>query len=73
MDMSSNSDSALDSDALLRKLRQQMKQQAHFLADDVRQVIRDAEEPSEKEKIARELLQKYLNDPPIKGSIGFDF
>lgn len=72
MDMS-NSDSALDSDALLRKLRQQMKKQAHFLADDVRQVIRDAEEPSENEKIARELLQKYLNDPPIKGSIGFDF
>lgn len=67
-----NSDSRLDSDALLEKLRQQMKKQAHFLADDVRQVIRDAEEVSDKEQIARELLRQYLNDPPIKGVFGFD-
>lgn len=67
-----NSDECINSDALLEKLRQQMKAQAHFLADDVRQVIRDSEEPTEREKIARELLQKYINDPPIKGVSGFD-
>lgn len=67
-----NNDSCLDSEALLGKLRQQMKKQAHFLADDVRQVIRDAEEPSDSEKIARELVQKFLADPPIKGVSGFD-
>lgn len=68
MDMYNN-DSRLGSEALEKKLREQIRAEGPYLRHDVNEAL-EADELPESERIARELLKKYLSNPPIKGVFG---
>lgn len=67
-----NKDSRLDSEVLLASLRQQIRKQSHVLSGEVHQIMVDSEELTDQQQIAQELVQKFINDPPVRGVIGFE-